>query len=42
MTEQPPFAEGRTRISRIGSTGVDDLAPGARLARFANRVTGRG
>ena len=34
------FSEGHNHISQIGSIGVDDLALGAQLARFVNRVTG--
>jgi predicted esterase len=33
------FSEGHNHISQIGSIGVDDLALGAQLARFVNRVT---
>jgi hypothetical protein len=33
------FSEGHHHISQIGSVGVDDLALGAQLARFVNRVT---
>jgi acetyl esterase/lipase len=33
------FSEGHNHISQIGSVGVDDLALGAQLARFVNRVT---
>jgi len=33
------FAEGHNHISEIASIGVDDLALGAQLARFVNRVT---
>jgi hypothetical protein len=33
------FSEGHNHISQIGSIGVDDLALGAQLARFINRVT---
>ena len=37
----PPviWSEGHNHISQIGSVGVDDLALGAQLARFVNRVT---
>jgi triacylglycerol lipase len=35
------FSEGHNHISEIGSVGVDDLALGAQLARFVNRVTER-
>jgi hypothetical protein len=35
------WSEGHNHISQIGSVGVDDLALGAQLARFVNRVTGR-
>ena len=35
------FSEGHNHISQIGSVGVDDLALGAQLARFVNRVTER-
>jgi triacylglycerol lipase len=37
----PPviWSEGHNHISQIGSIGVDDLALGAQLARFVNRVT---
>jgi arylformamidase len=37
----PPviFSAGHNHISQIGSIGVDDLALGAQLARFVNRVT---
>jgi acetyl esterase/lipase len=34
------YSAGHNHISQIGSIGVDDLAMGAQLARFANRVTG--
>ena len=34
------WSEGHNHISQIGSIGVDDLALGAQLARFVNRVTG--
>jgi acetyl esterase/lipase len=34
------YSEGHNHISQIGSVGVDDLAMGAQLARFVNRVTG--
>ena len=33
------WSEGHNHISQIGSVGVDDLALGAQLARFVNRVT---
>jgi len=33
------FSAGHNHISEIGSIGVDDLALGAQLARFVNRVT---
>jgi predicted esterase len=33
------FSAGHNHISQIGSIGVDDLALGAQLARFVNRVT---
>ncbi len=33
------YSEGHNHISQIGSIGVDDLALGAQLARFVNRVT---
>jgi arylformamidase len=33
------FSAGHNHISQIGSVGVDDLALGAPLARFVNRVT---
>ncbi len=33
------WSEGHNHISQIGSIGVDDLALGAPLARFVNRVT---
>jgi len=36
------FSEGHNHISQIGSIGVDDLALGAELARFVNRVTEKG
>jgi triacylglycerol lipase len=36
------FSEGHNHISQIGSVGVDDLALGAQLARFVNRVTEKG
>ena len=36
------FSEGHNHISQIGSVGVDDLALGAELARFVNRVTEKG
>jgi triacylglycerol lipase len=37
----PPviWSEGHNHISQIGSVGVDDLALGAQLVRFVNRVT---
>ncbi|MGH3297515.1 MAG: alpha/beta hydrolase, partial [Trebonia sp.] len=37
----PPviWSAGHNHISQIGSVGVDDLALGAQLARFVNRVT---
>ena len=37
----PPviWSEGHNHISQIASIGVDDLALGAQLARFVNRVT---
>jgi acetyl esterase/lipase len=40
----PPviWSEGHNHISQIGSVGVDDLALGAQLARFVNRVTEKG
>jgi arylformamidase len=34
------FSAGHNHISQIGSIGVDDLALGAQLARFVNRVAG--
>jgi predicted esterase len=34
------YSAGHNHISQIGSVGVDDLAMGAQLARFVNRVTG--
>jgi acetyl esterase/lipase len=34
------WSEGHNHISQIGSIGVDDLALGAQLARFVNRVAG--
>lgn len=39
----PPliFSAGHNHISQIGSIGVDDLALGAQLARFVDRVTQR-
>jgi hypothetical protein len=37
---QVVWSEGHNHISQIGSIGVDDLALGAQLARFVNRVTG--
>jgi acetyl esterase/lipase len=36
------WSEGHNHISQIGSVGVDDLALGAQLARFVNRVTQKG
>lgn len=33
------WSAGHNHISQIGSVGVDDLALGAQLARFVNRVT---
>ena len=33
------FSAGHNHISQIGSIGVDDLALGAQLTRFVNRVT---
>ena len=36
---QVVWSEGHNHISQIGSVGVDDLALGAQLARFVNRVT---
>jgi alpha/beta hydrolase fold len=33
------WSEGHNHVSQIGSIGVDDLAMGAQLARFVNRVT---
>jgi hypothetical protein len=36
------FSEGHNHISQIASVGVDDLALGAQLARFVNRVTQKG
>ena len=33
------YSEGHNHVSQIGSVGVDDLAMGAQLARFVNRVT---
>lgn len=36
------FSAGHNHISEIGSVGVDDLALGAPLARFVNRVTEKG
>jgi acetyl esterase/lipase len=38
---QVVWSEGHNHISQIGSIGVDDLALGAQLARFVNRVTAR-
>jgi len=35
---QVVWSEGHNHISQIGSIGVDDLALGAQLARFVNRV----
>jgi triacylglycerol lipase len=35
------YSTGHNHVSQIGSIGVDDLAMGAQLARFINRVTGR-
>jgi len=35
------YSAGHNHISQIGSVGVDDLAMGAQLARFVNRVTDR-
>lgn len=35
------YSTGHNHISQIGSIGVDDLALGAQLARFVNRVTQR-
>jgi acetyl esterase/lipase len=35
------YSAGHNHISQIGSVGVDDLAMGAQLARFVNRVTER-
>jgi arylformamidase len=34
------YSAGHNHISQIGSVGVDDLAMGAQLSRFVNRVTG--
>ena len=34
------YSAGHNHVSQIGSIGVDDLAMGAQLARFVNRVTG--
>jgi acetyl esterase/lipase len=34
------YSAGHNHISQIASVGVDDLAMGAQLARFVNRVTG--
>ena len=34
------YSAGHNHVSQIGSVGVDDLAMGAQLARFVNRVTG--
>jgi predicted esterase len=36
------FSAGHNHISQIASVGVDDLALGAQLARFVNRVTQKG
>jgi predicted esterase len=36
---QVVYSDGHNHISQIGSIGVDDLALGAQLARFVNRVT---
>jgi acetyl esterase/lipase len=36
---QVVWSEGHNHISQIGSIGVDDLALGAQLTRFVNRVT---
>jgi acetyl esterase/lipase len=36
---QVVWSEGHNHISQIGSIGVDDLALGAQLARFVDRVT---
>lgn len=33
------YSAGHNHVSQIGSIGVDDLAMGAQLARFVNRVT---
>lgn len=33
------WSEGHNHVSQIGSVGVDDLALGAQLARFVDRVT---
>jgi triacylglycerol lipase len=33
------YSAGHNHVSQIGSVGVDDLAMGAQLARFVNRVT---
>ena len=38
---QVVWSEGHNHISQIGSIGVDDLALGAQLARFVNRVTAK-
>jgi len=35
------YSAGHNHVSQIGSIGVDDLAMGAQLARFVNRVTDR-
>lgn len=35
------YSTGHNHVSQIGSIGVDDLAMGAQLARFVNRVTDR-
>lgn len=34
------YSAGHNHVSQIGSVGVDDLAMGAQLVRFVNRVTG--
>jgi triacylglycerol lipase len=39
---QVVWSAGHNHISQIGSVGVDDLALGAQLARFVNRVTEKG
>ncbi|MGD0699061.1 MAG: hypothetical protein ABSA02_04165 [Trebonia sp.] len=36
---QVVWSDGHNHISQIGSIGVDDLALGAQLGRFVNRVT---